>query len=87
MAAPQVPKHTDVENWVNTTNQIGSDLGDVSAIVEGYPDIVTGVNDIVTEIGLLGSLDDLDQTSIVAAINDLKRTMFIMGIVFTETLN
>jgi len=84
MAVTQVPKNTEIQQWVENTNQIGVDLGD-PGILAGT--IVAGINDIDAIVGILASLDTVDQTDLVAALNEVKRTVFIMALVLTETVD
>jgi len=87
MAAIQVPTETDVEQWVGLTNQIGTAVGDAASLGEGFTDVVTGINDQVADIGVLASLQTTDKTSIVAAVNEVKRLALIMGLVLGTPLN
>lgn len=84
MAVTQVPKNTEIQQWVENTNQIGNDLGDVG-ILGGT--VADGLNLIDTTVGSLALLDTLDQTDLVSAINEVKRTIFIMALVLTETVD
>ena len=35
MAAPQIPTRYDFETWVETTNEVGADLGNKAALTVG----------------------------------------------------
>ena len=86
MAAPQVPTYYDVQAWVETTNEVGTDLGNKAALTVGSS-IVDGVNDLDLEIGTLANLQTSDKTSIVNALNEIKATAFILGLALTTPLN
>lgn len=86
MAAPQVPKKDGIEEWVGTTNQVGSDLGDIAALTVGTS-AVGGINVLDAELGDLTTLETSDQTSIVNALNETKKLAFVMSLVLGTPLN
>jgi hypothetical protein len=86
MAAPQVTLADDVETWVEVTNDVGVDLGDAAALTIGAS-VVAGVNGLDAAIGNLATLQTVDQSSMVAAINEAKDTAFVMALVLATPLN
>lgn len=81
MAIPQVPFGTDIEGWVNTTNQISNELGDKSLLNGGFADVVSALNSEVTNVGVLDNLQTTDKTSLVNALNEVKRTAFVLNLI------
>jgi hypothetical protein len=86
MAAPQGPTYIDVEAWVEVTNEVGADLGDVATLAVGTG-VVDGINDLNAEIGDLSLLETTDHTSIVYALNEIKAVAFILGLALTTPIN
>lgn len=86
MAAPQVSGRAGIQEWVETTNEVGADLGDATVLTVGAS-VAAGLNTLDSEIGDLSTLETNDQTSLVNAINEVKDTAFIMGLVLATPLN
>ena len=86
MAAPQVLTSDSVQTWVEVTNDVGADLGNQSVLARGA-NVVAGINELDADIGDLTTLETVDQTSLVDALNEVKRTAFVMALVLATPLN
>jgi len=86
MAAPQVSTRDGIQEWVGITNDVGGDLGDPALLGRGT-DIVDGINEIDADIGTLSGLATVDQSSLVAALNEVQRTAFVMALVLATPIN
>ena len=87
MALPTVTTETDLPGWVDITNVISADLGDPSLLPTGASGAISNVNLLNAHVGSTGALETTDQSSVVAALNEVKNTAVIMAIVLSTPLN
>ena len=75
MALTEVLRTDTFEQWRTKTNTISSDLGDratLSANITANTSLVGAINELQTDIGVIGSLSTFAASNIVAALNELK---------------
>lgn len=71
----EVLRSDTFEQWRVKTNTIGSDLGtkaDLSANITANTSLVTAINELQSDIGVIGSLTNFTATNIVAGLNELR---------------
>jgi len=89
----EVLRSDTFEQWRQKTNTISSDLGtkgDLSANIAANGSLVTAINELQSDIGVIGSLSTFAATNLVSALNELKtgNTVTISGTkTFSSSLN
>ena len=89
----EVLRSDTFEQWRQKTNTISSDLGtkgDLSANITANGSLVTAINELQSDIGVVGSLSTFTATDLVSALNELKtgNTVTISGTkTFSSNLN
>lgn len=84
MATINVPLSDTLDQWRVKTNDISTNIGDIDVLTTVAPTVVGSINELdakVNEIGDLTTLDTIEKTTIVDAINEL-----VARIVALETL-
>jgi hypothetical protein len=74
MAIPQIQPYDYFHQWRSKTNDIATTTGDIESLNVAAPDrtsLVTAVNKVISNVGLLDGLDTTDKTSTVEAINEV----------------
>lgn len=87
MATTTVNTKDSVQTWVGKTNQIAADLGNLDNLPETTDSVVDGVNQVVGAVGDLGDLITVDQSSAIAAINEIRRKAIALGIALATPIN
>ena len=75
MALTEVLRSDTFEQWRTKTNTVSSDLGDratLSANITANTSLVGAINELQSDIGVIGSLSTFAASNIVAALNELK---------------
>lgn len=73
--ATEVLRSDTFESWRTKTNTISTDLGtkaNLSANITANTSLVTAINELQSDIGVIGSLSTFVATDLVAALNELK---------------
>jgi hypothetical protein len=89
----EVLRSDTFELWRQKTNTISSDLGtrgDLSVNITANGSLVTAINELQSDIGVVGSLSTFTATDLVSALNELKtgNTVTISGTkTFSSNLN
>ena len=88
----EVLRSDTFEQWRVKTNTIGSDLGtkaDLSANITANTSLVTAINELQSDIGVVGSLSNFSATNLVGGLNELRNSAitFNGAKTFTENLN
>ncbi len=87
MAVITVSTKDRFEAWVSKTNQIATGFGDLDALPTGSDSVVEGINAADAAIGDLSGLETTDQTSIVAALAEVKRIAIVMALTLASPVN
>ena len=75
MALTEVLRSDTFEQWRTKTNTVSSDLGDratLSANITANTSLVGAINELQSDIGVIGSLSTFAASNVVAALNELK---------------
>ena len=75
MALTEVLRSDTFEQWRTKTNTVASDLGDratLSANITANTSLVGAINELQSDIGVIGSLSTFAASNIVSALNELK---------------
>ena len=88
----EVLRSDTFEQWRVKTNTIGSDLGtkaDLSANITANTSLVTAINELQSDIGVVGSLSNFSATNLVGGLNELRNSAitFNGAKTFAENLN
>lgn len=88
----EVLRSDTFEQWRVKTNTIGSDLGtkaDLSANIAANTSLVTAINELQSDIGVVGSLSNFSATNLVGGLNELRNSAitFNGAKTFAENLN
>lgn len=73
------------ETWVSKTNDLNLVLGDTSNLT--VDDVVSGLNQLVDNIGDISQLETVANFNLVVALNEIKRTAIVMALTLASPIN
>lgn len=87
MAIVNVKTSDRFQAWVGKTNQIATGFGDLDNLPTGSASVVAGINAADAAVGDITTLETTDQTSIVAALAEVKRIAIVMALTLASPVN